>query len=382
MRTGMKANKRSDVLIARLGKLFQVLIIVLAFKSYSLATADDCITVSGPDYIMVNDSASYSASGSVSGGYSWSSASGQLTIDSDTGEVDAGEDPSSNRGDEEIDVVDNDGNTGNKNLTVFDIQSTTTAQAPDKTGDDRQTVGVGEEVKLIILPDMKVTWSLSDNGSIGNDNRINPEYDDFTNYTAAGHAKTETVTATFKSGDTGQLDFEIVEPSDETAEKTPPDNEFPAEWNVTTGVQGALMNLAKEARDIGGITINPRNVSFVNLELVELSEYASNITGYFTQYDGSNKLSHDPGGWSQLDSNNKDWDQAGFAAWPPDQSLGKWSTGEFDWDIPVKWRVMASVISSSPFGDLPNRLQQFKITDHEGTSAVFKLGQSAARWPW
>jgi hypothetical protein len=68
-----------------------------------------------------------------------------------------------------------------------------------------------------------------------------------------------------------------------------------------------------------------------------------------------------------------------FGDWPPDLGTPptQWSTGGYDWDIPIQWRV----IGKTKVGTLPNELQTQRITGADGTSTESKLGCSATRTP-
>ena len=133
----------------------------------------------------------------------------------------------------------------------------------------------------------------------------------------------------------------------------------------TAGVQGAGMRLDP-------ITVVPTNVSFANVECLEMPGPATNIWGYFTNYPPG-FLNHSPStNWIQLNGFNAWADIADFQ-----NHLSPWYAGGYEWDIPVRWRV----VGSTNVGSLPNRLQICSIADTNGTSTVSKLGQSVTRSP-
>ena len=129
------------------------------------------------------------------------------------------------------------------------------------------------------------------------------------------------------------------------------------------GTQGVGMYLT--------ITVNPTYVSFYHVQALEVPGPASNITGYFTNFDPA-VLAHEPTpDWITLSEINQWGDHAGFSEWGQ-----PWSPGGFDYDIPVQWKI-----GGSNTNNLPDRLQQHRITSSDGTSTVSKLGSSATRTP-
>jgi hypothetical protein len=74
--------------------------------------ADNCITLNGPVVILIENSATYTATGSnPDATYNYSSSSSNVTIDPDSGAADAGEDESSSEDDVTINASDDDGNS-------------------------------------------------------------------------------------------------------------------------------------------------------------------------------------------------------------------------------------------------------------------------------
>lgn len=104
--------------------------------------------------------------------------------------------------------------------------------------------------------------------------------------------------------------------------------------------------------------------------MLEVPGPASNVTGYFTSIGAP---AHQPNqNWIQLNANNRWGDTATFSGYP-----APWSQGGFDWDIPMKWRLVGSTTEH----DFTHRLQQFRILGTDGTSSVSKLGQTVQRTP-
>jgi len=228
------------------------------------------------------------------------------------------------------------------------LQTQTEATIPSNTA--RTKLGIGERVTLSLspAPPCSVTWSKTGNGSLSatSGNSIT--------FTAHERASTTTVTANI-GGVQRSITYTVVEPASESAIKLG-DQTFPA------GVQGAGMDLL--------ITVAPTDVSFAKVEVREVPGPATNITGYFTTHTPP---AHSPNPlWITLSANNKWEDDAHFNNWP-----SPWTTGGWQWNIPVRWRVVGSTSDAA----LPNRLQVFSINNTAGSSTVTKLGQSATRSP-
>jgi hypothetical protein len=234
------------------------------------------------------------------------------------------------------------------------IQMTNFTVADFPTNHARTTIGVGEVVELGLagIADGPFTWSTTA-GTFGFD-RTNGV---FTTLTAPPRAATATVSVNYPGGSCN-IPFMVVEPAVETA-VIGVTNTYPA------GKQGAGMKLDP-------ITVGPTNVSFENVEVLEVPGPASSITGYFTNYPATN-LVHQPNpNWIQLNNLNQWADSAAFWGYPK-----PWYQGGFQWVIPVQWRV----VGTTNIGNLPNRLQVFSINGTNGSSTVSKLGQSVTRIP-
>lgn len=239
-------------------------------------------------------------------------------------------------------------------VTVIGIETETQATVPsDRT---RKKLGIGENVSLTLTPAglSPIAWSKTGDGS------LSATSGGTVIFTAYDRATTPSVTATY-DGVPCSMAFTVVEPTSESAIKSSEDS-FPA------GTQGAGMRLE--------ITISPTDVSFENVESQEVAGPASNITGYFTTVPAVD-LAHTPTGWVQIAVGNKKYDHAAFSGILPSGSPPSWSTGGFQWVIPIEWRV----VGSAHLGTLPNRMQTFAITNAAGTSTVSKLGQSVTRTP-
>ena len=238
----------------------------------------------------------------------------------------------------------------NIRLTVLKVETITAATVPSDT--TRKKVGVGEDVALTLQPSSLslVTWSISGNGTLSATTG-NP-----ITFTAHDRASTPNITATYGSGSCS-VTFNVVEPDSESATKESEDV-FPA------GVQGAGMVLL--------ITVNPTDVSFANVEMLEVPGPASNITGYFTNFPASTLFHFPDTEWGSLNAYNQWGDNASFGNFP-----SPWYAGSFQWNIPVQWRV----VGKTSAGTVRNRLQTFSIAGTNGTSTVTKLGKPVTRTP-
>lgn len=227
----------------------------------------------------------------------------------------------------------------------------------------RTKLGVGEVTTITLspVPDCSVSWSLTPLGA----GELSGASSSGVTFTAHERASNPQIKAEYGNGSWRQVTYNVVEPTSESAVKVPPDDSFPP------GAQGAGMRL--------NITVMPDDVSFRNVEIYEVEGPATNISGYYLQFPSS-ELFHHPtptGGpypnWFRLSVDNKWGDHAADANEPP-----PWSLGGFEWNIPVKWRVLNKTNEAS----MPtNRLQQFLIHDATGRTTVFKLGQSVTRTP-
>lgn len=92
----------------------------LTFDVYLWAAT--CPTCQGQEAMLTKTSTTYTASGGSGSGYVFSSSSSRVTVDPDTGEVIAGDDPSGSVGDVEIRVTDSEGNYGTKSVTVVKVE--------------------------------------------------------------------------------------------------------------------------------------------------------------------------------------------------------------------------------------------------------------------
>jgi hypothetical protein len=231
----------------------------------------------------------------------------------------------------------------------------------------RSKLGVAEFTDIIVTPKGagNITWTMANqlNSFLdeSGDNNYNPSFQ------AATSACNPEVKADFGNGISKTLNFQVVQPSSEVATKT---------RNLTLS---EMRSTAINQQGVGmllNVTVFPNDVSFKDIQVLEVAGGASNPQGYFLQPNINNLGStyHNPNpNWEPLDEYNQWPDYAAFFQWS-----APWQSGSYTWDIPVRWRVN----SSSPVRtSIPNRIQVHRILGVDGTSKEEKLGQSATRTP-
>lgn len=221
----------------------------------------------------------------------------------------------------------------------------------------RTKLGVGETAFLTLKPfSMPApTWSLG--GTYGTSTLSTDEHS--ATLTASKRASTPQVTATVLGANLN-LNYTVIQPSGEVASKT-------EDLVYSAGSQGAGMKLM--------ITTLPTDVSFANVEVLEVDKGTSNVYGIFSNYTAED-LKHSPtANWTTLNSENQWTDEASF--WGHG-TPSTWTHSGFQWAIEVRWRVVGET-GNGEF--LANRTQIFTIIDSTGKSTVTKMGQTVTRTP-
>lgn len=234
----------------------------------------------------------------------------------------------------------------------------TQTQATVPANRARTKLGVGESVNLSLTPApaCPVVWQIiAGNGSLNFLSGVSNVY------TAHERAQTATVRATV-NGFTYDKTYNVWEPASETAVETCDNTSIPP------GTQGVIMDLTT--------TVHPTDVSFARVEIKELPGPATNVTGYWQNVPED--LCHcgeaiNPDFFG-LDANNSAPDVAALFGAPPPWTP---TPASFQWDIPVRWRVIGSINEAS----LPNRLQTFTLNNSTGSTTVWKLDRSCERTP-
>jgi hypothetical protein len=225
---------------------------------------------------------------------------------------------------------------------------------PGNTNLDRTTLGVGENVSVYFNPQppVGVVWTATAGSLAGGGNLVV--------LTAPGAAGDATVTATVRSAKLS-IDFSVLEPTGfDHADIT-------STFSYGVGVSGAGMHL--------NVYLAPTTVSFNAVQILEVGQPASDISGYFTQ-PGHAPLGHGSAQganvWQPVQCDNQignGFDNAAYSGMP-----GPWTPGGgFKWHIPVLWKVGSGSSHSLTSWDQVFSLQP------DGTFTVSKFGHSVTR---
>jgi len=230
--------------------------------------------------------------------------------------------------------------------TLVHLTECTALGNPDNT---RTTIGVGENVDFSGMPG-NTTWS-------ARPGRVSPEEGSGTVFTAPATGGNAIVAATV--GDvTLTTGFGVLEPSGIDHA------DIIHVYSLPLGMAGAGMDL--------NVYMAPITVSFHSVQFMELNVEPTSVTGYFTETNHSAPGHTTGNSWFGVDCDNHWVDIAGELSpgFPP-----PWSTGGFDWDIPVKWRVIGTLVTN----DLTHWVQSFQILNENGTVKVSKFNHSVTR---
>lgn len=222
-----------------------------------------------------------------------------------------------------------------------------TAQcAQDGASSERTTVGVGE--KVTFTGSRSGHWTASDGHVKKGDGKT---------FHWEAMIRPGTATITLRSGNqVTTRSFTVIAPSQMHLVKYHEDS-----W--PDGVQGAGMKTH--------VKIGPTNVSFSNIQWLEVGRGPTNISGYFTQPNHA-PIRHQPNpNWLHYDETL--YDHANLYRWPK-----PWSKGSFTWVIPNKYRVMGRETAGDEFIQTH---QVFHILDTKGTTLITKGGAEVRRTP-
>jgi hypothetical protein len=218
----------------------------------------------------------------------------------------------------------------------------------------RTTIGVGEQVNITMTPakEAKITWSLAGGGSLSETEGSR------TRFTAPDYAGASTVTAHIEGFDC-PVTFTIVEPTGVVKAS------IASTKTGNLGEAGAGMWLYP-------VEIGPTNVSFYNVECVEVGCNAINATGYW-EHSAPSHIGLGADVWFQLNEANwwpSSWDHVSSGTLPPPWGTG----GSYEWPIPAKWRIAGQ----SATHDMQGWNQTFELTG-DGTATVRKFGHWVTR---
>jgi hypothetical protein len=245
------------------------------------------------------------------------------------------------------------------NAQPYKLVSQCWASTP--TNRARTTVGVGEAVNVFFQPSLpiNVNWTVSA-GSLTSTSGPS------TWFVAPSNAATTTITITASIGrQSVSIPFTVVAPSGVSATIT-----STRKQNIPVGVAGAYMHL--------NVTMQPTNVSFYRVSMLEVTNAATSVTGYFTSHWPS---PHDnvagAGQWHPVGVDNlidvangmDTCSYYGSSHLPPPWSPG----GSFTWPIPGQWKIGNGSTNSLSWSD-----QVFTLGAN-GTFTITKFGQSVTR---
>ena len=169
-------------------------------------------------------------------------------------------------------------------------------------------------------------------------------------FVAPSNAANVTIIATV-AGQTLKTKFKVFEPTGENHAVVTLVTNFMHIDDVIgdvyfqTNKAGVIMQLK--------VFIGPTNVSFYNVQIMEVGEDASSIQGYFTNtYFTSDLLEHSTADfWFPIEDATNSWtDTCWNPISPQFGSPPQWSSGSFTWVIPAKWRVGFDTVTNSMAG--------------------------------
>ena len=229
------------------------------------------------------------------------------------------------------------------------IETRTLLPAPDGTADTRKIVGVKERVEM--TASSPVTWSAL-HGTIA------PTSPTTAIWTAPATGVITTVKATLAIGKQCLRLMTVKAPDGLTMIKKAKKDAIPS------GTAGACM--------FTDVTIHPRSVCLGATQWLEVPGPATNVKGFFTKFPPS-QLFHNPNpNYLPFNDNNTGLeDHAAFHAVP-----GPFLDGQFQWDIPNKYKVDGEPDSS---GRLFTKTTQLFTMDSSGTMTISKAGAFVSR---
>jgi len=219
----------------------------------------------------------------------------------------------------------------------------------------RTEVGVAEVVDIKISPDPGgVTWSVSGGGSL--DTNTGPNV----TFIAPSNAATSSVTINF-SGHSIIKNFDVLEPAGVV------EASIKSTYHYSPGIAGAGMHLYP-------VVVGPTNVSFDLLEIKEIGHVAANCTGYWaTNGAPPHGSTNGANVWIPLDQANQwpvTFDEAAMKGIPKPWLGG----GNFEWPIPVQWRIGTTGATNT----IPGWNQEFELQSN-GTVTIRKFSKWVTR---
>lgn len=244
----------------------------------------------------------------------------------------------------------------------FGLISQTVCATP--TNQARTTLGVGEEVN-ILLWNVTLNCALPANAAAlvrwtTSAGSVYPTNGSLTTLTAPSSPATATVTMSYKSVAYPPINYSVIKPSGISATLRGQPDPF------TPPAMGAGMHM--------DVVLQPTNVSFYRVQIIEPVANATNRTGCFTNTVPPNHDStHGAGKWHSVVCNNLisdlDFDHAACFGGPVGQA------GSYTWPISPLWQVVGDTTSNA----LSGWTDQVHTLDSDGTTTVEKLGHHVTR---
>lgn len=231
------------------------------------------------------------------------------------------------------------------------ITHETKFNAPDGSPKTRNKVGVGEKVEF--TGNTVADWTAS-----GGTPLVMLGKDKF-KWTAPERAETVTIKFSVGGNDVTE-DIEVIEPSHYTAIKL-------REISIAAGTQGAGMKL--------DFSFHPKTVSFGNVEQMEVSGPASNISDYYLS-EGMPHHHNSGDRFFAISEDNKlatAEDTASQEGYP-----SPWDKGTFDWLIPNHFKLKTETGNGKKYHEAT---QSFRMADTTGKTKISKEGESVERSP-
>jgi hypothetical protein len=231
------------------------------------------------------------------------------------------------------------------------ITHETKFNAPDGSPKTRNKVGVGEKVEF--TGNTAADWTAS-----GGTPLVKLGKDKF-KWTAPERAETVTIKFSVGGNDVTE-DIEVIEPSHYTAIKL-------REISIPAGTQGAGMNL--------NFSFHPKTVSFGNVEQMEVSGTASNISDFYL----SQGMPHDHNSGDRFFAISEDNKLATAEDTASQQGYtSPWDKGTFDWIIPNHFKLKSETGNGKKYHEAT---QSFRMADATGKTKISKEGESVERSP-
>jgi hypothetical protein len=244
-------------------------------------------------------------------------------------------------------------------------------QSPIPTNTIRTNIGVGEYVNLSVKA-AATYYPFSPTLPTDTQWRTTAGSLAYTNwpvnvFTAPSNAANVTITTVIPSGPTINNNLTVLEPTNVDHAVIVSSNE--AYYTFPTNAAGAFMHLY--------VYMGPTNVSFYRVQMEEVAENGTGLTGYFA----NTNIWPDPTNSFYHSSANTPFALANDNSWPTNYDYCNtptaspylpqpWSPGRFSWNVPWKWWIIGSTNTNY----MANGWQEQFSIDANGTVKITKFG--------